>query len=99
MSRNDTGQIGTQNDDNHSRSRSFNRAQLLTRLRRGPLDSRKWAEVATTRKELHVRICHLRDAGYRIAAEPIQNAGTPVPPVRYVLRGEPCCAHCGRGGK
>lgn len=91
------GQIGTEKPLNRGRSSKFNRANLLSKLRAGPVDSRGWADVAKSRKSLNVRIHHLREAGFEIVSDPIEGNGTPVPPVRYVLIGEPCCAYCGRG--
>lgn len=75
---------------------SHSRASLLAALRAGPIDSRNWQSVAASRKSLHVRISRLREAGFEIASEEIDNCPTPVPPVRYILRREPCCRHCGR---
>ena len=91
------GQTGTEKPLNHGLLPKFNRANLLTKLRAGPVDSRNWPEVAKSRKSLNVRIHKMREAGFEIESDPIEGSGTPVPPVRYVLIAEPCCAYCGRG--
>lgn len=79
---------------------TFTRAHLLAELRKGPVDSRYWRSVATTRKALQVRIHQLREAGYVIDSKPTDNGilrgSNGLPQVSYILRAEPCCAHCGK---
>ena len=81
------------------RKRQFTRAHLLAELRKGPVETLNWRSVATTRKALQVRVHQLREAGYDIESVALPNHGvlrTAVPAVAYHLRGEPCCAACGK---
>lgn len=47
------------------------RAELLARLRQGPLAGHDYAEFATSRASLKVRIRKLRLAGFTIASDPL----------------------------
>ena len=81
------------------RKRQFTRAHLLTELRKGPVQTINWRSVATTRKALQVRVHQLREAGYDIESVAQPNTAIrrlAVPAVAYHLRGEPCCAACGK---
>jgi hypothetical protein len=67
------------------------RADLLDRLREGPLASEEWPDWAASRKSLHVRIKVLRRLGYTIATrqERPPTWRLPNPPVAYRLVAEP----------
>lgn len=61
---------------------------LLERLREGPLLTDDWQTVAASRKSLHVRIKNLRELGFEIEAEKIEDNQRHRGLVRYILREE-----------
>lgn len=61
------------------------RRDLLKRLREGALSSEDWAEVATSRNSLRVRIHKLREKGHDIVTQPLPRARDGGSSVLYIL--------------